>query len=117
MNVAIGSDKVVARRVSYDPRTDRIEVELDGIVADLRFAEIPDDEFESRAPVVGFSLRCEGTVVVCRHQDGAETWFPVDMWLPGGFVVKGSPRGGARERLKGHPSEVRVKTQKLRPDR
>jgi hypothetical protein len=31
-------------------------------------------------------LGCEGTVVICHHGDGEETWLPVDLWLPGGFT-------------------------------
>ena len=85
MNVATGSEAAVARRVWYDPLDGRLSVEIDGVVFSLPFAEIPDGDFESAAPVVRFALECEGAVVVCRHADGVETWLPVDMWLPGGF--------------------------------
>jgi hypothetical protein len=85
MNVAIGSENRVITRVWYDSQTGLLQVELDGVVCALPFAQVPDVDFDSSVPVVGFSVGCEGTVVVCHHQDGAETWLPVDMWLPGGF--------------------------------
>ena len=85
MNVAIGSEIQVVDRVWYDPQAGLLQVEMHGVVSGLKFAEIPDDDFESTTPVVGFSVGCEGTVVVCQHRDGAETWLPVDMWLPNGF--------------------------------
>jgi hypothetical protein len=50
-------------------------------------ASIPDDDFESTSPVVGFKIGCGGAVVVCSHKDGQETWLPADMWLPGGFTA------------------------------
>ena len=89
MNVAIGSEQAVATRVWYDAQTRSLSVEMAGVVYSLEFARIPDDDFESPTPVVGFAIGCEGTVVVCRHQDAAETWLPVDMWLPGGFQPEG----------------------------
>jgi hypothetical protein len=85
MNVAIGNENKTAARGWYDAHSGLLQVEIDGVVSGLKFADIPDHDFESSAPVVGFSLGCEGAVVVCHHQDGAETWLPVDMWLPGGF--------------------------------
>jgi hypothetical protein len=93
VNVAIGSESKTATRVWYDPRGGELHVEMHGVAHSLAFDRIPDDDFESSAPVVGFSIGCEGAVVVCHHQDGAETWFPVDMWLPGGF----QPGGGMRD--------------------
>ena len=83
--MAIGSDHKLATRVWYESQIGLLQVEIDGVVCGLPFAKIPDHDFESSSPVVKFSVGCEGTVVVCHHQDGVETWFPVDMWLPGGF--------------------------------
>ena len=37
-------------------------------------------------PMAFIFLANDGTVVVCRHRDGSDTWLPVDMWLPGGFT-------------------------------
>jgi hypothetical protein len=94
MNVAIGNDRIVAERVWYDALSGRLNVEMQGVAYGLGFGRIPDDEFESKAPVIGFSIGCNGAVVVCRHQDGLETWFPVDMWLPGGFTPEERDEGG-----------------------
>jgi hypothetical protein len=85
MNVAIGSEEKIATRVWYDTHTGLLMVDMAGVVYPLEFSRIPDDDFESSSPVVGFSIGSEGSVVVCRHADNAETWLPVDMWLPGGF--------------------------------
>jgi len=30
----------------------------------------------------------KGSVVICRHQDGKETWLPADLWLPGAFTPR-----------------------------
>ena len=95
MNVAIGNERELpASRVWYDPGAGLLHVEIDGVSHTLEFARIPDNDFESPAPVVGFSIGCGGAVVLCRHQDGAETWLPVDMWLPGGFQPKSTGDGG-----------------------
>lgn len=85
MNVAIGTEEAVAAGVWYDSQTGLLSVDLSGVLCSIEFARLPDDDFESRSPVVGFAIGCDGTVVVCRHKDGAETWLPVDMWRPGGF--------------------------------
>jgi hypothetical protein len=89
MNVAIGNENITAARGWYDAQSGLLQVEIDGVVSGLKFADIPDHDFESLAPVVRFSLGCEGAVVVCHHQDGTETWLPVDMWLPRGFQPQG----------------------------
>ena len=87
MNVVIDTVEPTATRVWFDPRDRALCVEINGVVASLDFNRIPEDDFESHAPIVRFALGAEGSVVVCHHQDGAETWLPVDMWLPGGFTV------------------------------
>lgn len=75
-----------ATRVWFEVRSSRLSVEIDGIVTSIDFRLIAEEDFESSAPVVKFAIGCEGTVAVCHHRDGAETWLPVDMWLPGGFT-------------------------------
>jgi hypothetical protein len=47
----------------------------------LDFASIPDHDFESQSPVARFSIGQSGSVVVCHHADGTETWLPGDLWL------------------------------------
>jgi hypothetical protein len=86
MNVVIDAVEPIATRVWFDPRDRALCVEINGMVASLDFTRIPEDDFESQASIVRFTLGAEGSIVVCHHQDGAETWLPVDMWLPGGFT-------------------------------
>lgn len=86
MNVVIDAVEPIATRVWFDPRDQALSVEINGVVASLEFARIPESDFESQTPIVRFTLGAEGSVVVCHHQDGQETWLPVDMWLPGGFT-------------------------------
>jgi hypothetical protein len=76
----------VATHIWYDALSALLYVEIDGIAQGIDFCQIPADDFESSAPVVGFALGQQGAVVVCRHRDDAETWLPVDLWLPGGFT-------------------------------
>lgn len=73
-------------RAWYDRRTGHLCAEINGIVEGIDMAQVPDEDFESTEPIVKFSVECEGTVVVCHHNDGCETWFPSDLWLPGGFT-------------------------------
>jgi hypothetical protein len=86
MSVDFDAPEAIANRVWLDRASGALCVEIDGRAASLDFAAIPGDDFESTTPIVGFAVSCEGTVVVCRHENGAETWLPVDMWLPGGFT-------------------------------
>jgi hypothetical protein len=86
MNVDFGTETTRASRVWFDRASGVLYTEMDGVVQGVDFYRIPDHDFESACPVIGFRLDCDGTVVVCRHQDGAETWFPIDMWMPEGFT-------------------------------
>ena len=86
MNVEFDAQEAIASRVWLDRTSGTLFVEIDGRTVGIDFSAIPGDDFESTAPVVEFALGCEGTVIVCRHEDGAETWLPVDLWLPGGFT-------------------------------
>ena len=56
------------------------------VVQGIPLKDVPDDDFETSSPIIRISVGCEGTSVVCHHKDGAETWFPSDMWLEGGFT-------------------------------
>jgi hypothetical protein len=87
MNVAFETKSVTVQNVWFDPRSGHLHAVISGIDYSLPLAQIPDADFESGAPVVGFATGCGGSVIVCRHQDGAETWLPADMWLPGGFTA------------------------------
>lgn len=86
MNVDFSLAEPVATHVWFEVSTARLFVEINGIVTSLDFRSIPEDDFDSTASVTKFTLGCEGTVVICHHCDGEETWLPVDMWLPGGFT-------------------------------
>ena len=84
MQVALKAEEVV--RAWFDAGTGRLYAEFGhGLVGSIPFASIPEDDFESTAPVVAFDIGQESSVVVCRHEDGIETWLPADMFLPGGF--------------------------------
>jgi hypothetical protein len=81
MNVVFESSPVV-EQVSFDPRSNEIHTLIAGIEFAFPLSEIPEEDFESASPIVGFAIGCEGAVVVCKHKDGSETWLPADMWLP-----------------------------------
>lgn len=81
MNVVFESSPVV-EQVSFDPRSNEINALIAGIEFAFPLSEIPEEDFESASPIVGFTIGCEGAVVVCKHRDGSETWLPADMWLP-----------------------------------
>ncbi len=78
--------KPVATRAWFNSQSHALYVEINGAASSIDFGRIHEDDFDSRAPVTRIEIGNEGTVVVCRHHDGAETWLPVDMWLPGGFT-------------------------------
>jgi len=81
MNVVFESSPVV-EQVSFDPRSNEIHALIAGIEFAFPLSEIPEEDFESASPIIGFAIGCEGVVVVCKHRDGSETWLPADMWLP-----------------------------------
>ena len=81
MNVVFESSPVV-EQVSFDPRSNEIHALIAGIEFAFPFSNIPEEDFESASPIIGFAIGCEGTVVVCKHRDGSETWLPADKWLP-----------------------------------
>jgi hypothetical protein len=86
MHVDSSLAEPVATRVWFETKSALLCVEIDGVVQSIDFRQIPEEDFESSTPVVKFELGQGGTVVVCHHRDGTETWLPVDMWLPGGFT-------------------------------
>ena len=81
MNVVFESSPVV-EQVSFDPRSNEIHAVIAGIEFAFPLSQIPEEDFESASPITGFSIGCEGAVVVCKHRDGSETWLPADMWQP-----------------------------------
>jgi hypothetical protein len=85
MRVDFSSENLKADAVWFDASTGRLCVRCGDFVGGIGFAKIPDHDFESTAPVHRFSIGQEGSVVICHHRDGVETWLPVDMWLPDGF--------------------------------
>jgi hypothetical protein len=86
MNVDSSLLEPVATRVWFEFRSSLLSVEINGIVTSIDFRLIAEEDFESSTAVVKFEIGCKGTIIVCHHRDGAETWLPVDMWLPGGFT-------------------------------
>lgn len=90
MLVDIRLAEPVAARVWFEPRTQLLSVEINGIVESIDFERLPQEDFESSAPITKFTLGQSGSVVICHHHDGEETWLPVDMWLPGGFTPAGT---------------------------
>ncbi len=99
MNVDISLAEPVATKVWFDSRSKFISVEIDGIVSSIDFEQIPEEDFESVLQIIKFDLGNEGTVVVCHHRDGVETWLPVDMWLPGGFTPLAQNHFSAADRF------------------
>ena len=85
MNVTFETEAVKVQNAWFDFQEGKLHAVISGIDYSIPLREIPDDDFESAAPLTGFAIGCDGTVIVCRHQDGMETWLPADMWLPGGF--------------------------------
>ena len=92
MNVAFSSADLSAAKVWYDAVAGRLCLQAGDYQNGILLSQIPVQDFESASPISHFSIGQGGSVVVCHHKDGAETWLPVDMWLPGG-VSRGS-RGG-----------------------
>lgn len=86
MNVDISLVDPVATQVWFDARLRLLCVEINGVIESIDFDQIPDEDFESTSPIIKFELGCQGSVVVCHHYSSAETWLPVDMWIPGGFT-------------------------------
>jgi hypothetical protein len=86
MNVDISLAEPVATQVWFDVRSKLLCVEINGVITSIDFDQIIEEDFESATPIVKFELGYQGTVVICHHHDGGETWLPVDMWLPGGFT-------------------------------
>jgi len=88
MNVDISWNELAAERVWFDASCGRLFLQAGDFVNAITLAEIPDADFESSAPIKSFSLGQSGSVVVCHHRDGKDTWLPVDMWLPEGFTPR-----------------------------
>ena len=86
MNVDISLAKPMATRVWFEIKSAFLFVQINGIVSGIDFRLLPEDDFESATPVTKFALGGAGIVVICYHRYGAESWLPVDMWLPGGFT-------------------------------
>jgi len=90
MNVDFSAADLSAAKVWYDAASGRLCLQAGGFENGIKISEVPDHDFESRAPLTHFSIGQNGSVVICHHKDGAETWLPVDIWLPGGLRVKSS---------------------------
>lgn len=85
MNVVFSGRELLVERVWYEAATGRLCIQAGDFVNGIPFGSIPDADFESQAPVISFEVGQGGSVVVCRHHDGVETWLPADLWLPEGF--------------------------------
>jgi hypothetical protein len=59
MNVVFESSPVV-EQVSFDPRSNEIHTLIAGIEFAFPLSEIPEEDFESASPIVGFAIGCEG---------------------------------------------------------
>jgi hypothetical protein len=92
MNVDFSGVELVADRVWYDVHSDRLYLQAGGIQSSILLRNIPDHDFESTAPLIGFSIGQSGSVVVCHHRDGKDTWLPVDLWLPANIGASIPPR-------------------------
>jgi hypothetical protein len=88
MNVVFKTDVGRVSRVWFDRQTGLLHTEADGVDSAIPFAQIPDGDFETTSPVESFAVGMKGSVVICRHQDGKETWLPADLWSPGAFTPK-----------------------------
>ncbi len=86
MNVDFSIESLRAERVWYDASTKKLFVRANDFMNGIPFAAIPEADFESASPVKSFAIGQSGAVIVCHHKDGAETWLPADLWLPGGFT-------------------------------
>ena len=89
MNVDFSGVELRPERVWYDAAAGRLCISAGDYHNSIDFFAIPDVDFESAASVSHFSIAQNQTVVICHHSDGAETWLPLDLWLPGGFTPKG----------------------------
>ncbi len=88
MTVDISIEELRAESVWYDVSTKKLFVQAKDFVNGIEFGLIAEEDFESQSPVTSFSIGHEGATIICHHKDGAETWLPADMWLPGGFTPK-----------------------------
>ena len=100
MNVDFSIEELRAEEVWYDASSGKLFIRAGDFVNGIDFSKIPDCDFESTASVVSFSVGIEGSMVICHHKDGAETWLPADMWEPGGFTPSTGPKVVARPRTK-----------------
>jgi DNA-binding transcriptional regulator YiaG len=98
INVAkSSSDKV--KSVWFDTVTGYLYVAFGSILRAIKLDLIPPDDFDSTADITDFSIGKRGTVVVCHHADGGETWLPVDMWQPKGFTPSRRRARGRKQNL------------------
>lgn len=88
MNVDTSIEIDVADKVWFDASCGKLFVQAKDFVNGIDLNRIHDEDFESATPIKSFSLGQSGSVVICHHKDGQETWLPVDMWEPGGFTPK-----------------------------
>lgn len=87
MNVVITPEDLRIERTWFDATVSRLYVQSGEFVNSIDFSKVPDADFESKTPVKAFAIGQSGSVVICHHVDGAETWLPADLWVPGGFTA------------------------------
>ena len=88
MKVDFSIEINAADKVWFDASCGKLFIQARDYVNGIEFSEIANEDFESASPVTSFSLGYSGSMVICHHKDGEETWLPVDMWEPGGFTPK-----------------------------
>jgi len=85
MTVDISIEINRADKVWFDASCGKLFIQAGDFVNAIDLHKMADSDFESTAPIESFALGQSGSVVVCRHKDGQETWLSVDMWEPGAF--------------------------------
>jgi len=92
MNVDFSGADLSATEVWFDANSGRLCLRSGDYQGGILLSELPNEDFESATAIIRFSIGQSGSVIVCHHHDGAETWLPVDLWLPGGLKVKARPQ-------------------------
>jgi hypothetical protein len=79
-------------KVWFDASCGKLFVQAGDFVNAIDLRKMDDADFESISAIESFGLGQSGSVVVCRHKDGKETWLSVDLWEPSGFTPTAKKR-------------------------
>ena len=85
MNVDTLFEELIAEKVWFEVGLNKLFIQSKDFVFSIDITSIPNDDFESSQPISAFSIGQGGSVIICHHKDGLETWLPVDIWLPDGL--------------------------------